>query len=81
MKKQLSLALLSIIYSISLSVSAAPLPAFKQWAQKDFAGKNTISIKQNDTAQQIDMISDNTASALYLKQAINIDPPPILNWS
>lgn len=81
MKKQLSLALLSIIYSISLLANAAPLPAFKQWAQKDFAGKNTISIKQNDTGQQIDMISDNTASALYLKQAINIEKTPILNWS
>lgn len=81
MKKRFSIPLLSLLGCIALPALAAPLALFNQWAQKDFVGQNTISFSQDGADHQVDMFSNQTASALYLEKDINIDKTPIIHWS
>lgn len=79
--KHLGKCLFITVMLASSYSDALPLEAFQHWQQKDFVGTNQYYFKTENSAPLVKVESKQSASGLFLKNSVNLNKTPILNWS
>ncbi len=81
-KKRHLLAVFSAacILALPITLKAENLKPFNTWQEKSFVGNNILSFSSENQISTVKIQSQNTSSALFLKQQINLNKTPFLNW-
>ena len=68
------------ILALPMTIQAENLKPFNTWQEKSFVGNNVFSFSSENQISTVRIKSQNTSSALFLKQQINLNKTPFLHW-